>query len=180
VRSRCDTLPSRLIFPLTNLAPHRHPSPFLLFETGGVKLHRRPPTSQRIHSPSRPIKGSFRTAVHNHTLCCPWFHSFMPPPTPHRVSPLLFTLHRCWPCLTVEPATKALGQDPRHRRGTAMCKILVLWDHVRAVVRLGTMLTGVQGSRPIRLQLQAQIRISTAMLTTVQPLQQGRIKLVLA
>jgi hypothetical protein len=59
-------------------------------------------------------------------------------------------------------------------------KILVLWDHAIAVVRLGTMLIGVQGSRPIRLHLQAQIRISTAMLTTVQQLQQGRIKLVLA
>jgi hypothetical protein len=55
-----------------------------------------------------------------------------------------------------------------------------VWDHAIVVVILGTTLTGVQGSRPIRLQLQEQIRISTAMLTTVQPLQQGRIKLVLA
>jgi hypothetical protein len=54
-----------------------------------------------------------------------------------------------------------------------------LWDHAIVDVRLGTTLTGVQGSRPIRLHLQAQIRISTTMLTTVQPLQQGRIKLVL-
>jgi hypothetical protein len=72
-----------------------------------------------------------------------------------------------------------LALQPRHRRGTTMCKILVWWDHAIAVIRLGTMLTGVQGSRPIRLQLWAQIRISTAMLTTVQQLQQGRIKLVL-
>jgi hypothetical protein len=72
-----------------------------------------------------------------------------------------------------------LTLHPRHRRGTTMCKILVLWDHAIAVVRLGTTLTGVQGSRPIRLQQQAQIKISTAMLTTVQQLQQGRIKLVL-
>jgi hypothetical protein len=60
-----------------------------------------------------------------------------------------------------------------------MCKILVLWDHAIVVVKLGTMLTCVQGSRPIRLQLQAQIRISTVMLTIVQQLQQGRIKLML-
>jgi hypothetical protein len=73
-----------------------------------------------------------------------------------------------------------LALHPRHRRGTTMCKILVLWDHAIAMVRLGTTLTGVQGSRPIRLQHQAQIRTSIAILTIVQPLQQGRIKLVLA
>jgi hypothetical protein len=73
-----------------------------------------------------------------------------------------------------------LALHPRHHRGTTMCKILVLWDHDIYVVRLGTTLIGVKGSRPIRLQLQAQIRISTAMLTTVQPFQQGRIKLMLA
>jgi hypothetical protein len=50
-----------------------------------------------------------------------------------------------------------LALHPRHHRGTTMCKILVLWDHAIAMVRLGTTLTGVQGSKPIRLQLQAQI-----------------------
>jgi hypothetical protein len=60
-----------------------------------------------------------------------------------------------------------------------MHRILVLWDRATVVVRLGTMLIGVLGSRQIRLQHQAQIRASTAMLTTVQPLQQGRIKHVL-
>jgi hypothetical protein len=43
-----------------------------------------------------------------------------------------------------------LTLHPRHYRGTTMCKILVLWDHAIAMVRLGTTLTGVQGSRPIR------------------------------
>jgi hypothetical protein len=71
-----------------------------------------------------------------------------------------------------------LTLHPRHHRGTIMCKILVLWDHATAGVRLGTMLIGVQGSSTIRLRPQAQIRISTAMLRIVQPLQQGRIKLV--
>jgi hypothetical protein len=67
-----------------------------------------------------------------------------------------------------------------HCKGTVMHRILVLWDHATVKVRLGTMLIGVPGSRQIRLQHQAQIRTSTAMLTTVQPLQQGKIKLVLA
>jgi hypothetical protein len=40
--------------------------------------------------------------------------------------------------------------------------ILVLWDRATAVVRLGTMLIGVPGSRQIRLQYQAQIKTSTA------------------
>jgi hypothetical protein len=62
---------------------------------------------------------------------------------------------------------------------TPQRQILVLWDRAIVVVRLGTMLIGVLGSRQIRLQHQAQIRTSTAMLTTVQPLQQGRIKPVL-
>jgi hypothetical protein len=54
---------------------------------------------------------------------------------------------------------------------------MVLWDRATVVVRLGTMLIGVLGSRQIRLQLQAQIITSTAILTTAQPLQQGRTKL---
>jgi hypothetical protein len=68
----------------------------------------------------------------------------------------------------------------RHRKETVMHRILVLWDRAIVMVRLGTILIGVPGSREIRLLLQAPIRTSTAMLTTVQPLQQGRIKLVLA
>jgi hypothetical protein len=67
----------------------------------------------------------------------------------------LLTLHRC------------------HHIETVMHQILVLWDHATVVVKLGTMLIGVTESRQIRLQLQAQIRTSTAMLTIVQPLQQG-------
>jgi hypothetical protein len=67
----------------------------------------------------------------------------------------------------------------RRHKEIVMHIILVLWDRATVVVRLGTMLIGVPGSRQIRLQLQAQIRTSTAMLTIVQPLQQGRIKLVL-
>jgi hypothetical protein len=46
----------------------------------------------------------------------------------------------------------------------------MLWDHATVLVRLGTKLIGVQGSRQIRLQLQEQIRTSTAMLTSVQQL----------
>jgi hypothetical protein len=72
-----------------------------------------------------------------------------------------------------------LALHHHHHKGTVMHRILVLWDCATVVVRLGTMLTGVPGSRQIRLQHQAQIKTSTAMLTTVQPLQQGRIKLML-
>jgi hypothetical protein len=60
-----------------------------------------------------------------------------------------------------------------------MHRILVLWDRATIVVRVGTMLIGVPGSRHIRLQLQAEVKTSTAMLTAVQPLRQGRIKLML-
>jgi hypothetical protein len=67
----------------------------------------------------------------------------------------------------------------RHHRGTIIHKTLVLWDHVSVVVRVGTMLIGVQGSRQIRRQPQAQIRTPTAMPTIVHLLQQGRTKLVL-
>jgi hypothetical protein len=63
--------------------------------------------------------------------------------------------------------------------GIAMHRILVLWDHAIDAVRVGTMLIGVQRSRQIRLQPQAQIRTSTAMPTTVHLLRQGRIKLML-
>jgi hypothetical protein len=74
----------------------------------------------------------------------------------------LLTLHRC------------------HHKETTMHRILVLWDHFIVVVRMGTMPIGGQGSRQIRLQLEAQPRTSTVMLTTVQQLRQGKIKLVLA
>jgi hypothetical protein len=73
-----------------------------------------------------------------------------------------------------------LAPHRRHHKEIVMLIILVLWDHATAVVRLGTMLINVPGSRKIRLQHQAQIQTSIVMLTTVQPLQQGRIKFVLA
>jgi hypothetical protein len=60
-----------------------------------------------------------------------------------------------------------------------MHRILMLWDHAIVAVRVGTTLIGVQGSKQIRLQPQAQIRTSTAMPITVHLLRQGRIKLVL-
>jgi hypothetical protein len=77
------------------------------------------------------------------------------------------------------PTSRLLALHRRHHKETTTHRILVLWDHAIVVVRLGTMLIGVQGSRQIRLQLQAQARILIAMLTTVQQLQQGRIKLML-
>jgi hypothetical protein len=40
-----------------------------------------------------------------------------------------------------------------HRKETVMHKILVLWDCATVVVRLGTMLIGVPGSKQIRFQL---------------------------
>jgi hypothetical protein len=72
-----------------------------------------------------------------------------------------------------------LALHHRHRRGTIMHKILVLWDRATVVVRVGTTLIGVQGSPQIRLQPQAQIRTSTAMPTTVHLLRQRRTKLML-
>jgi hypothetical protein len=69
------------------------------------------------------------------------------------------------------PIFSLLTLHHHHRKGTVMHRILVFWDHATVVVRLGTMLIVVPGSRQIRLQHQAQIRTSTAMLTTVQPLQ---------
>jgi hypothetical protein len=63
------------------------------------------------------------------------------------------------------PTFNFLALHHRHHRGTTMHRIQVLWDSVTDVVRLGTMLIGVQGSRQIRLRLQAQIKISTAMPT---------------
>jgi hypothetical protein len=77
------------------------------------------------------------------------------------------------------PTSNLLALHRRHLKGTTMYIILVLWDHAIVAVRVDTMLIGVQGSRQIRLQPQAQIRTSTAMPTTVHLLWQGRIKLVL-
>jgi hypothetical protein len=77
------------------------------------------------------------------------------------------------------PTSRLLALHSHHHKEIVMYIILVLWDHATVVVRLSTMLIGVPGSRQIRLQLQAQIRTSTTMLTTVQPLQQGRVKLML-
>jgi hypothetical protein len=51
------------------------------------------------------------------------------------------------------PTFSLLTLHRRHHKGTTMHIILVFWDHVIVVVRLGTMLIGVQGSRQIRLQL---------------------------
>jgi hypothetical protein len=76
------------------------------------------------------------------------------------------------------PTSNLLDLHSR-RRGTIMHKTLVLWDRASVVVRVGTTLIGVQGSRQIRRQPQAQIKTSTAMPTTVHLLQQGRTKLVL-
>jgi hypothetical protein len=76
------------------------------------------------------------------------------------------------------PTSNLLARHHRHRRGTIMHKILVLWDHAIVVVRVGTMLIGVQGIRQIRLQPQTQIRTSTAMPTTVHLLQRTKLMLV--
>jgi hypothetical protein len=40
----------------------------------------------------------------------------------------------------------------RHHKEIVMHRILVLWDRATVVVRLGTMLIGVPGSRQVRLQ----------------------------
>jgi hypothetical protein len=44
------------------------------------------------------------------------------------------------------PTSNLLSLHRRHHRGTIMHKILVLWDRATIVVRVGTMLIGVQGS----------------------------------
>jgi hypothetical protein len=49
--------------------------------------------------------------------------------------------------------SRLLALHSRHRKETGMHIILVLWDRATVVVRLGTMLIGVPGSRQIRLQL---------------------------
>jgi hypothetical protein len=77
------------------------------------------------------------------------------------------------------PTSNLLVPHRRQRRGALMRKTLVLWDHVSVVVRVGTMLIGVQGSRQFRRQPQAQTRTSTAVPTTMHLLRQGRMKLVL-
>jgi hypothetical protein len=77
------------------------------------------------------------------------------------------------------PTSNLLTLHRRHRRGTVVHKILVLWDCAIVVVRVGSTLIGVQGSQQIRLQPQAQIRTSTTMLTIVHLLQQDRTKLML-
>jgi hypothetical protein len=60
-----------------------------------------------------------------------------------------------------------------------MHKKLVLWDRASVVVRVGTTLIGVQGSRQIGRQPQAQIKTSTTMPTRVHLLRQDRTKLML-
>jgi hypothetical protein len=49
------------------------------------------------------------------------------------------------------PTSSLLVPHRRHHRGAIMRKTLVLWDHVSVVVRVGTTLIGVQGSRQFRL-----------------------------
>jgi hypothetical protein len=68
------------------------------------------------------------------------------------------------------PTSRLLALHSSHRKEIGKYRILVLWDRATFVVRLGIILIGVLGSRQIRLQLQAQIRTSIAMLTIVQPL----------
>jgi hypothetical protein len=87
------------------------------------------------------------------------------------------------PRISNASATDSTPQLPtrsarRHRRGAIMHKTLVLWDRVLVVVRVGTTLIGVQGSRQIKRQPQAQIRTSTVVPTTMHPLWQGRTKLM--
>jgi hypothetical protein len=77
------------------------------------------------------------------------------------------------------PTSRLLALHNHHRKGTTMHRILVLWDRAIVVVRVSTIKTGVQESRPIRLQLQAQIRTSTVIPTTVHLLHQGRTKVML-
>jgi hypothetical protein len=77
------------------------------------------------------------------------------------------------------PTSNLLILHRRHCRGAIMHKTLLLWECVSIMVRVGTMLIGVQGSRQIRRQPQAQIRTSTAVPTIMHLLQQGRTKLVL-
>jgi hypothetical protein len=50
------------------------------------------------------------------------------------------------------PTSNLLDLHRHHRRGTIMHKTLVLWDRVSVVVRVGTTLIDVQGSRQIRRQ----------------------------
>jgi hypothetical protein len=77
------------------------------------------------------------------------------------------------------PTSNLLVLYCHHRRGAIMHKTLVLWHRVSVVVRVGTTLIGVQRSRQIRRQPQAQIRTSTAVPTTMHLLLQGRTKLML-
>jgi hypothetical protein len=77
------------------------------------------------------------------------------------------------------PTSNLLVLHRRHHRGAIIHKTLVLWDRVSVVVRVGTTLIGVQGSRQNRCQPQAQNRTSTAVPTTMHLLRQGRTKLML-
>jgi hypothetical protein len=47
------------------------------------------------------------------------------------------------------PTSRLLALHRRHHEGTTMHRILVLWDCATIVVRMDTMLIGVQGSRKI-------------------------------
>jgi hypothetical protein len=44
------------------------------------------------------------------------------------------------------PTSRLLALHHRHHKGTTMHRILVLWDHATVVVRIGTMLIGVQAN----------------------------------
>jgi hypothetical protein len=50
------------------------------------------------------------------------------------------------------PTSNLLALHHRNLKGTAMHRILVLWDHAIVAVIVGTTLISVQGSRQIRLQ----------------------------
>jgi hypothetical protein len=51
------------------------------------------------------------------------------------------------------PTSILLALHHRHHKGTTMHIILVLWDRAAFVVKLGTMLVGVQGRGQIKLWL---------------------------
>jgi hypothetical protein len=84
-------------------------------------------------------------------------------------------LHDIFNALT----SRLLALHDHHCQGTTKGRILVLWDLVTVVVRMGTMPIGVHASKEIRLQLKARIRTPTTMPTPLQLRQPSRIKFVL-
>jgi hypothetical protein len=88
-------------------------SQHFIAETGGVKLHHRPPASRLLRSTRRPIKGTPSTAARHRTSSHFLLRLSVPPLTPHRVPPLPFVplCHR--PYLAIEPVAKDLSEVPR-------------------------------------------------------------------